>query len=816
MAMAVSLAKLKKLRSLDEVLTRSGQAVSAYREQRSGGTPVPSDAEFVELIDAQQFGSTPIIAETLWRRFFDNGSERFFRSFRDAEASRETFLANFGESSADKFVALADEIVNGRVDLMGLKGLYIGRDVDWHREPVSDKRSPLKHWKQFDEFDSTETGNRKIVWELNRHQHFFTLGVAFWLTGDEKYAQVFASHLESWIDTNPPGLGINWASSLEVAFRSMSWLWAFHFFRDSSAFTPALFFKALKFLHLHGRHIERYLSTYYSPNTHLTGEALGLYYLGSQLPFLSRAEHWRRLGEDILFKEISRQVHQDGVYFEQSTWYQRYTADFFAHFVVLRSLSSDAVVHPAAAETEDRLRQMFDFLLSITTPDGTTPIIGDDDGGRMLPLTGAEPDDFRGTLALSSVIFDRSDHKHVSGGASEDLFWLMGPDGLRFYEHIGETEPIMTSAKFDSGGYCVMRDGWDGTENYLLVDCGELGSLAGGHGHADALAIEVAIRGRNLLVDPGTYTYHETKELRDHFRSTAAHNTLEVDGRSSSEPGNAFGWETRAEAVREDWISTDRFDFFSGSHNGYERLEDPVTHRRSILFLKGDYWIMHDIADARGEHEYSLNFQFAEGVSNAVSADGLAVEGDDHRIYTFGDNGGWEHGEGWISKNHGSRTSAQRMRFRSRGEGKQEFLTFILPVEHGVEPPDVTEAAMPHGRAFVIRYMGYTDVFVINDIGAGAIDNGVFESDFRYSWSRMADEDADPDELVLVNGNCLTIDEDDVLGRSRHEYAAIRRLGNDLYIETPAGRTTRPFRTIERRKGQDRRRVGRERRRPVQ
>src|SRR5437868_3605040 len=82
--------------------------------------------------------------------------------------------------------------------------------------------------KRFDDLDSGETGNKKIVWELNRHQHFFTLGVAFCLTGDELFARTFVHHLETWMDSNPPGIGINWSSSLEVAFRAMSWIWAFH------------------------------------------------------------------------------------------------------------------------------------------------------------------------------------------------------------------------------------------------------------------------------------------------------------------------------------------------------------------------------------------------------------------------------------------------------------------------------------------------------------------------------------------------------------------------------------------------------------
>ncbi|HQZ96565.1 MAG TPA: alginate lyase family protein [Pyrinomonadaceae bacterium] len=812
--MAKPLDKFKKIRSLDEVLTRGGQALSVFREQRGGGGEIPTDEEFVKLIEADQFAGKPVIAETIWQKFFKNGSEKFFLSFKEPNASIEVFNSTFGEEVATSFISAAENIVEGRIDLMGLKNLYVGREIDWHREPLSSKRSPLKHWKKFDDLDTSETGNKKVIWELNRHQHFFTLGVAYWLTGEERFADAFVRHLDSWMKENPPGLGINWASSLEVAFRSMSWIWAFHFFKNSDRFTPELFHGAVKYLYLHGRHIERYLSTYYSPNTHITGEALGLYYLGTQLPFLDKAAHWRKLGEDILFSQIPKQVFRDGVYFEQSTWYQRYTADFYAHFVVLRSLWGEPYYHPAAVDLENRLEQTFDFLMQVTMPDGKTPIIGDDDGGRMLPLTTAESDDFRGTLALSAVIFDRSDQKYVSEKPSEDLFWLTGPDSIKLFTAIEAEEPAITSTDFANGGYCVMRDGWSDTDNYLIVDCGEVGSLAGGHGHADAMSIEVAVHGKTLLVDSGTYTYHESCELRDYFRSTAAHNTLEIDGVSSSEPATAFSWKTRAEAKRDNWISTDRFDLFEGSHNGYERLNDPATHSRSILFLKNDYWIIRDLVETQGEHQYSLNFHFDTGVRTNIGGEGRWIGGTDHRIYTFGDNGTWDHKESWISKNHGNRTNAPFMRFISKGSGKQEFFTFVMPMDAGVTPPEVSEVEMASGRAFVIRYVGYMDVFVVND-ERGLLDNGIFSSSFRYSWARLSSEESAPDEFVLIDGDQLLLEGNEAFESGHVEYAAIRRLGNDVYVKTQKEMRTFPLRFIDRRK-KDRRLLNSDRRRAEQ
>jgi hypothetical protein len=99
------------------------------------------------------------------------------------------------------------------------------------------------------------------------------------VTKDEKYAERLSLIWKAGALKNPPKIGVNWLSSLEIAFRSISWIWAFSFFQDSP-FDSRSFCTNVKHLYLNGRHIETYLSTYFSPNTHLTGEAFGLYFLG--------------------------------------------------------------------------------------------------------------------------------------------------------------------------------------------------------------------------------------------------------------------------------------------------------------------------------------------------------------------------------------------------------------------------------------------------------------------------------------------------------------------------------------------------------
>ncbi len=789
---------IKKLkgRSLEEIRTRGGQVVSAYSEQIGISGKVPTDKELHQLIDTSSFEDKNLTPQIIFDKFFENSKESFFPSFFAKDKTIESFSENFDDETVKYFIEKANKILDGKFDLLGFKNLNFGEMVDWHYEPIAEKHSPLKHWKQFDELDTKETGDKKIIWELNRHQYFFTLGVAYWLTGDERYAATFVRHIDSWMEQNAPGMGINWFSSLEVSFRTMSWFWAFQFFKGSNSLTPTIFQKALKFLFVHGRHLEKYLSTYYSPNTHLTGEALGLYYLGTQLSFFKRSEHWRQIGSEILLAELDRQIYDDGVYFEQTTWYQRYTADFYLQFIILKKLNADSSDAELENKLSDKTQKLLDFLMNVTRPDGTTPLIGDDDGGRCLPLTSDKSDDFRGTLAVGSLVFKRGDYKLVSGKVSQEILWLLGSEGVKAFDSIRSGKPENDSRAFKNGGYFVMRDGWTSSDNYLLVDAGEIGAMNGGHGHADSSAFQLAVGGRTILVDSGTYTYHKSKELRDFYRSSQAHNVLTIDEKSSSEPGEKFSWNSKAETNVNDWISDNRFDFFETTHNGYKYLESsPAEVTRSILFLKNDYWIMRDFVKTVGEHSYQQNFHFnaktnphVENLDNGRSCVTETPENETGlRLFTFGDNGGWQRKESWISKCYGERVNAPFLRYVSKGIGPQEFMTFMIPSDRGFHKPEVYETEIVGGRAFVINYRDYQDLFVFADTER-VIRTELFNTDFRFLWARLSEGEKLPEEFVMIDGKNFSLGGRDIINYpNKLKFAVARRLGNKLNVRTSEG-----------------------------
>ena len=668
---------------------------------------------------------------------------RFFVSFETRDETSSEFRRRWPEA-AREIVDAANRITEGTFDLLGLRELKLGTKIEWHLEPLSGKRTPLVHWSQLNYLDATIAGDKKITWELNRHQYFLTLGRAYWLTGDEKYAQVFVSHVTSWMDENPPKLGINWASSLEISFRSISWLWALQFFKESPSLSADVVLRIRKFLYLNALHLETYLSTYFSPNTHLTGEALGLFYIGLLLPEFKDAERWRELGLEILGAQLSRHVKPDGVYFEQSSYYHRYTADFYIHLAIL--LSRNGMTVPR--ELEARLGLLLDHLMYITRPDGTTPFFGDDDGGRLVMLDRRPANEFRSLLSTGAVLFNRADYKFVAGDVAEETLWLLGVEGLRSFDRIEARRPARQSMAFADGGYYVMRDEWSPSANYLLFDCGPHGMANCGHAHADALAIEVAACGRTLLVDPGTFTYTGEKELRDWFRNSAAHNTVTVDGQSSSVSADTFSWKTITSCEPLSWIDHERFTYVSGRHHGYEQIAKPGTHTRSILFLKHNYWLMLDRIELSGKHRIDQWFHFDSGTNPDTS--GL-------KIYSFAPAGAWREEEGWVSHCYAERTPAPVSVFSGTAEGELEITTFLLPQPAGAER-SVETIEVTGGRGFLVRNGNWHDLVIIRDWRRGALaQTSSMVSDFDCAWMRFSGDNPNPDEMLLLGGQRLEL-----------------------------------------------------------
>ena len=473
----------------------------------------------------------------------------------------------------------ADRIVEGRHDLLGFRDLVVGNPPDWHADVVNGRRAPLQHWSRVPFLDPA-VGDHKIIWETNRHQYWLALGTAHWLTGDRRYRDTVIAHLDDWIRSNPPLTGVNWASMLELAFRTLSWTWALEFLcHDAAADRTPWLVDLLLSIDRQLAHIRNNLSTYFSPNTHLSGEGLALYAVSTALPELRRSASRAAQGRTILLDEATRQVHADGGHAELSSYYHRYSTDFYLLALIVARASGD----PAAARFEDVARRQSSYLRTMTDDRGNLPMIGDDDGGRLFRFGDGPSGNASATLGVAAALF--GDPALAVRAPGVDEYWILGrrPEG----RNRRDAATAWPSRVLPASGYFVSR-ATDGS--HLIFDAGPHGFLNGGHAHADALSVVLRVAGDALLVDPGTGTYTMDPALRDRFRSSRMHNTLVLDGRDQSLPRGAFQWHTRVDARMLVARTSERFDFAAGTHDGYA----PCRHIRAILALHGIGWLIVD------------------------------------------------------------------------------------------------------------------------------------------------------------------------------------------------------------------------------
>jgi hypothetical protein len=524
-----------------------------------------------------------------------------------ATALRET-------AYAQQVRQLADQIRAHRFPVLGTT-LDTGPTINWRRDYVNGKETPTDYFRLIPYLDPQRAGDHKIVWELNRHQHLVLLAQAYLLGGGESNLAEIYAQLESWEAANPLQRGINWASALEVAFRAVSWLWIHHLVGDEM---PAgLRSRFLESLFRHCRHIENNLSFYFSPNTHLLGEAVALHALGQLFP------DFRDLGAHVVADQMDKQVRDDGSHFEQSTYYHVYALDMFLFHAVLEDVS-------VAYRT--KLERMAEYLHAILGPQRSLPFIGDDDGGRFFHPYGRRDHFGRATMAACSVFLKRPEWLGSTDDLHEMAAWWLGTEIL----DSKPDRPVYSSQYFENAGIAVMTAG----DRHILIDAGPFGPWGSGHSHSDSLSLVIRAGERDILIDPGTYTYVGSE--RDWFRGSIAHNTIRIDGADQATPLGPFRWTDQPQVRANKWESSPGADHLDAecSYSGF-------THRRRVHFEKPDtIHIVDEISGPPGEHEIEQLWHPA-----SVEAEHcLVLDGEPDRL------------EGWRSDAYGEKRSSTVLR----------------------------------------------------------------------------------------------------------------------------------------------------------
>jgi len=539
-----------------------------------------------------------------------------------------------GSAYAQDVERIAENVLAHRFPLLGIE-VETGPAIEWSRDYLSGRNAPSSYFRLVPYLDFKRAGDHKIIWELNRHQHLVTLAQAGRLTGRGEFFEEIARQLDHWIEGNPFLTGINWTSALEVAFRALSWLWVFHL--AAHRLEPSLRRRFLNALYRHGCYLAHNLSVYFSPNTHLIGEAVALHAMGRLCPQFPHSAEWRGLGDRIAAEALRLQVRDDGSHFEQSTYYHVYALDFFLFHYLL-----------GGALPRDRLIRMAEFLAAAMGPQRSTPFLGDDDGGRVFHPFGPRDRFGCATLAACGLAFDRPEWASREWDLHELAYWWIGP---RPVSTLVSAPQEHSSVWFPEAGIAA----WTCGDAHVLVDAGPFGQGTGGHSHSDTLSLVVRLGQDEILIDPGTFTYVSDPTLRNWFRSSAAHNTIRVDEADQAVPAGPFAWKEPPEVAVLERRSI-----------GDEEILDAqcrfrgLTHRRRIAWAKPHSMVIDDqVSGPPGEH---LVEQFWHFGAEAVQLGPFSFRIGARAILNITQEAGIELRQGWRSATFGARSATAVLR----------------------------------------------------------------------------------------------------------------------------------------------------------
>ncbi len=458
-----------------------------------------------------------------------------------------------------------------------------GRPVDWSLDPLpgSDPKYP---------------------WVMGRLDSLVALGQGYWVeeaaSARARFARAFVLQTLDFLQANPPGQGVHWTCTMEVALRAANLAQALAMFVEAPEVQrPELLVPVLGALAEHTAWVEANLEDRGAvPNNHLVANYVGLLVVGLLFPELPGAAGQVALAAKGLRAQMEAQVHEEGTSFEGSTFYHRLAVELFtlAHVVALGAGVGLGKVYA------ERLRGMYRAARAWTSERGLAPQIGDNDSGRILPFRQREDLD-QGYLApLGAALFGEA--SLAGGELPDEAVWLLGKPGLERFQALPPAPPP-TSVSFPAGGLHVMR----GAGAVVTVSAGLQGQCGvGGHSHNDKLSFELHLDGQPVIVDPGTGTYTRDPALRNAFRSTAAHNTLQLDSAEQSLflPERLFALPESARARVEVFQTGPRLDRLTVRHDGYRALSTPVGIERTFYLDKGERALaVTDQLIGAGRHE---------------------------------------------------------------------------------------------------------------------------------------------------------------------------------------------------------------------
>jgi hypothetical protein len=498
------------------------------------------------------------------------------------------------DSDTDTPLILADELAAGSLRYFEHTPAAIGSPPQWHKNPFTGQTAPVdRHWSELSDFGY---GDIKIFWEPSRFGFVYALVRAYWRTGDEQYAESFWCLVEDWQQHNPPQLGLNWKCGQETTFRVMAWCFGLYGFLDAQATTAERITLLAQMIAVSGQRIAANIEYALSQrNNHGISEAMGLWTIGLLFPEFNQATAWRTKGQTLLEQLAGELIYDDGSFVQHSVNYQRVMLHDYLWAIRLGELAG----HPLSQSLRDQVAKSGRFLYQLQDQfTGRVPHYGQMDGALVLPLNNCDYLDFRPIIQAIHYL-STGRRCYPEGPWDEDLLWFFGINSLQAPLQVEERESLQAK----QGGYYTLRT----QDSFIFTRCATYQDRPG---QADMLHVDLWWRGQNIAIDPGTYSYNAPSPWNNPLAHSCYHNTVTVDGFDQMDRVGKFLWlpwlqskilsdQSRPSGVEHYW---------EGEHNGYIRLSAPVRHRRALIGLPEDTWLIVDQLESSAAHTYRLHW----------------------------------------------------------------------------------------------------------------------------------------------------------------------------------------------------------------
>jgi hypothetical protein len=417
------------------------------------------------------------------------------------------------------------------------------RPIDWHADLKSGYRWDAGLWWSSVRIPMGEGADIKLPWELARCHHLPVMALVAWLRNDPTLAGEVRAQITDFIAANPPMFGVNWRCAMDVAIRGANMAAAISILtllETQPAGFSELFARSLVD---HGRYLAGHLEWYPDrTGNHYLADICGLAMIAAALDpdRNDEASGWLKLAAREIEREVRVQFLTDGGHFEGSVAYHRLCLEMAAWgMAACRRHDLDF-----SEESWARIACAGAFMEASTKPDSRFVQIGDNDSGRFMNLAprfgeGLEEEQLDPRATLDAL-------RGLTGQGGEP-----GTDGLLIRAMATprpvETPvpPVATAAGLPDpvGGKTLdlefgpgLADGIEclscpdfglyvirGRRLWLSVRCGGEGDPIGAHRHNDQLAVELQVDGRDIVRDPGTFCYTPDPDVRNRWRSVAAH-----------------------------------------------------------------------------------------------------------------------------------------------------------------------------------------------------------------------------------------------------------------------------------------------------